>query len=135
MKNLHEKYTLDESLFEDVHSYYRYVLIKGNKEYSLFIELGKYLKKLYNEDNEIYDDFNRALGLVEMKMVVPDLDYDSKHYSFAFTKKGLDLLKYEIEDLSWYIDEYSPYTLKLKIIDVNDKDIIYKDDIQIAWEI
>lgn len=125
------KFTLKEDLDN---TYYRYYLSYNDKNYNFFITLGKYLNYLYNNDDEIYDDFNYSVSSLEYKIKVPDLDYKNSNYVFAFTANGLKQLQYELEDVKWYIDEYSPFTLNIKEIKVNDNDIIYKDDYQIALE-
>ena len=122
-------------LKEDLdNTYYRYYLSHNDKNYNFFITLGKYLNYLYNTDNEIYDDFNYSVSLLEYKIKVPDLDYKNSNYVFAFTANGLKQLQHELEDVEWYIDEYSPFTLNIKEIKVNDHDIVYRDDYQIALE-
>ena len=122
-------------LKEDLdNTYYRYYLSYNDKNYNFFITLGKYLNYLYNIDNEIYDDFNYSVSLLEYKIKVPDLNYKNSNYIFAFTTNGIKQLQHELEDVEWYIDKYSPFTLNIKEIKVDDNDIVYRDDYQIALE-
>ena len=126
------------SLVEAINKYYRFSLINNvtKQSYSFFIELGKYLKKLYNEDNEIYDDFNYAVSKLEYVIDVPaELDFKNKNYNFAFTKNAIDTYKEELDDVAWYIHNYSPYEIVLTELDIDDVDIVYKDDLQIAYEV
>lgn len=106
----------------------------GEKIGGLFIETGKLLKRLYDEDNPTYDDINYYLGQLEVVMDVPDLDYKSNNYGFAFKTDFINegAISSIIDDLNYYLNLVN-YEIISEVISIMPNDIVHQDDIQIAY--
>lgn len=117
--------------------YIRLFLGKDDKKIGgLFIETGKLLKRLYDEDDPVYDDINYHLSQLENEMDVPDLDYKSANYGFAFKSEFID--RESIDDIIDNLDYYLrlvDYEIISEVININSDDIVYQDDVQIAYTI
>lgn len=104
----------------------------GSKIGGLFIETGKLLKQLWDDDSEYYDDINYCLGQLEVLMDVPDLDYNNKNYNFAFKKSFINNeIRELIDDLNYYLNLIG-YEIIEENIDVSN--ITYEDDVQFAYD-
>ena len=117
--------------------YIRYFLgSDGEKVGGLFTATGKLLKDLYNADDENYDDINYALGLLENEIIIPDLDYSNNKYNFAFNKSFAESKKIKnlLNDLNYYLNKVD-YEVISEEFDINENDIIYEDDTQIAYKL
>lgn len=105
----------------------------GNKIGGLFIETGKLLKQLWNEDNEYYDDINYYLSQLEDKMNVPELDYNNNKYNFAFKKSFITNENKEIiNNLNYYLNQVGYEIIEEQ---VNNSNIEYEDDVQFAYKL
>ena len=105
----------------------------GEKLGGLFIETGKLLKQLWDDDDEHYDDINHFLSKLEYLLDVPDLDYKNNKYNFAFKKSTITPeIREIIDDLDYYLNE-----LDYEVIEETTEtaNIEYEDDIQFAYKI
>lgn len=105
----------------------------GEKLGGLFIETGKLLKQLWDDDDEHYDDINHFLSKLEYLLDVPDLDYKNNKYNFAFKKSAITPeIREIIDDLDYYLNE-----LDYEVIEETTEtaNIEYEDDIQFAYKI
>ena len=123
---------LDKEVLNEETGVRLYLGKNNNKIGGLFTETGKLLKKLWDEDNEYYDDINYHLSQLEDMFDVPDLDYKNNKYNFAFKKSFItDEVREIIDDLNLYLNEID-YEIIEETVDIPN--IEYQDNNQFAYK-
>lgn len=123
---------LDKEVLNEETGVRLYLGKNNNKIGGLFTETGKLLKKLWDEDNEYYDDINYHLSQLEDMFDVPDLDYKNNKYNFAFKKSFItDEVREIIDDLNFYLNEID-YEIIEETVDIPN--IEYQDNNQFAYK-
>lgn len=130
--NFTQTYKNLTKLYEENQAYYRVEVFddNGNAQGGLFRGIGKLLKKLWDEDDELYDYINEPLSKLEYMTPYPS-GLDNPKIKFAYKHDFLIKIIEDIKDIEANLNEidWSINITKLSL----PPNIVYEDDVQIAY--
>ena len=130
IKRYYSSGQLYESLNPEI--FYRITVINPDgKEAGLFRGLNKLLKRLWDNDDEIYDEINYPLSELEELTHYPE-NFNNKRAIFAYKEDKFNQIKNTLLDLEYILNAIY-WEVKITKIRRPDK-VIYEDEDQIAYD-
>ena len=112
--------------------FYRITVINPDgKEAGLFRGLNKLLKRLWDNDDEIYDEINYPLSELEELTHYPE-NFNNKRAIFAYKEDKFNQIKDTLLDLEYALNAIH-WEVKITKIRRPDK-VVYEDEDQIAYD-
>lgn len=130
IKRYYSSGQLYESLNPEI--FYRITVINPDgKEAGLFRGLNKLLKRLWDNDDEIYDEINYPLSELEDLTHYPE-NFNNKRAIFAYKEDKFNQIKDTLLELEYVLNAIH-WEVKITKIRRPDK-VVYEDDDQIAYD-